>query len=97
VLVSKVSRTVARASFRRVRRVHDPLAGFFAFRRSVLDDARLRPVGFKILLELLVRGSWQSVREVPYRMARREAGTSNASLREGFRFGRHVLRLRFST
>lgn len=97
VLVSRASRAVARALFPRVRRVRDPLAGFFAFRRILLDGARLQPVGFKILLELLVRGSWRSVRELPYRMAERQAGSSNASLREGLRFGTHLLRLRFTT
>lgn len=97
VLVSRVSRMVARALFPSVHPVHDPLAGFFACRRSVVAGAHLRPVGFKILLELLVRGSWRSVRELPYSMSPRSSGASNASWREGLRFGTHLLRLRFTT
>lgn len=97
VLVSRLSRVAARALLPRVHAVHDPLAGFFACRRSVVAGAHLRPVGFKILLELLVRGSWRSVREIPYSMSPRSSGASNASLREGLRFGTHLLRLRLAT
>ena len=97
VLVSRVSRMAARALFPRVHSVHDPLAGFFACRRSVVAGAHLRPVGFKILLELLVRGQWRFVREVPYSMFPRSSGASNASWREGLRFGTHLLRLRLTT
>ena len=97
VLVSRVTRTAARLLLRRARPVRDPLAGFFACRRRVVHDAPLRPVGFKILLEVLVRGSWETVRELPYEMSERQAGASNASLREGIRFGTHLLRLRLSS
>jgi glycosyltransferase involved in cell wall biosynthesis len=96
VWVSRASRALARRLLPRVAEVRDPLAGFFAVRRSVLDGADLRPTGYKILLELLVRGSWETVRELPYQMSERSNGQSNASLREGLRFGRHLARLRWS-
>jgi len=35
--------------------VSDPLSGLFAFRRASINLDRLRPSGFKILLEILVR------------------------------------------
>jgi glycosyltransferase involved in cell wall biosynthesis len=95
-LVSRAGRLAVRVLFSRVRPVHDPLAGFFALRRAVLRGARLDPEGFKILLEILVRGSWESVHEVPFFMAPRHEGASNASLREGVRFGAHLLRLRLA-
>lgn len=96
VWVSRASRALTRRLLPRVAEVRDPLAGFFAVRRSVLDGADLRPTGYKILLELLVRGSWETVRELPYEMSERSSGQSNASLREGLRFGRHLARLRWS-
>jgi dolichol-phosphate mannosyltransferase len=77
----------------RLRQVRDPLGGFFALRREVLQDAQLRPAGFKILLEVLGRGRWEHVREVPYRFAPREAGSSKAELRQGLVFLRQVGRL----
>jgi len=48
-------------------RVHDLVSGFFGFRREGLPDLSLvNDRGFKIMLELLVRGNWKSVVEVPY-------------------------------
>jgi mannose-6-phosphate isomerase-like protein (cupin superfamily) len=77
----------------RLARVRDPLGGFFALRREVLHDVELAPTGFKVLLEVLARGRWAHVLEVPYRFADREAGTSKADLRQGLAFGRHLARL----
>jgi len=43
----------------------------------------LQPKGFKLLLEILVRGNMRSVTEVPYRFGLRHAGESKANLRVG--------------
>jgi glycosyltransferase involved in cell wall biosynthesis len=91
--VSKVSTNISRVLFGRVRRVRDPVSGFFALRRHVLDDVDLRPEGFKILMEILVRGRWQKVIEVPYHFAGRLEGTSKVTPRLGILFLRHVGRL----
>lgn len=77
----------------RLRQSTDPLAGYFALRRTVIDGVTLRPIGFKILLEVLGRGRWRRLVEVPYRFAPREAGTSKAELRQGAVFLRQVGRL----
>lgn len=95
--VSQATRIAVRGMFPRIRGVRDPLAGFFALRRSVLEGATLRPDGFKILLELLVRGSWERVTEIPFAMSPRAEGVSKAALGEGVRFGKHVLRLRLAS
>jgi dolichol-phosphate mannosyltransferase len=91
--VSSGARALVRATFPRLRPVSDPLGGFFAFDRSVVDAVEMRPSGFKILLELLVRGRWSALAEVPYEFAPRHEGRSKASLKEGMRFLRHVGRL----
>jgi dolichol-phosphate mannosyltransferase len=64
-------------------RVHDPLSGFFMLRRSCILGIRLQPEGFKLLLEILVRGKIRSVAEVPYRFGLRYAGKSKANFRVG--------------
>ena len=74
--------------------VSDPLSGLFAFRRASVNLDRLRPAGFKILLEILVRNPVARVAEVAYRFEPRAAGESKASLRQGVTFLRHVARLR---
>ena len=93
-LVSQTAPLLTRILFPRIRSVRDPLSGFFACRRHVVEGCRLSPVGFKILLEILVRGQWQSIREVPYVFSVRREGRSKAGWSEGLRFGRHLLRLR---
>jgi glycosyltransferase involved in cell wall biosynthesis len=79
---------------RRLAMVSDPLSGLFAFRRASVNLDRLRPAGFKVLLEILVRNPVARVAEVAYRFEPRAAGASKASLREGATFLRHVARLR---
>ncbi|SCL35007.1 GtrA-like protein [Micromonospora pallida] len=79
---------------RRLATVSDPMSGLFAFRRDVVRLDRMNPVGFKVLLELLVRHPAARVAEVAYEMAARHAGRSKATLREGLAFLRHLSRLR---
>jgi dolichol-phosphate mannosyltransferase len=64
-------------------RVQDPMAGFFMVRRSSLREVELHNKGFKILLEILVRGKVNSVTEVPFTFGPRRAGTSKANLAVG--------------
>ncbi len=95
VLVSNWATRLAKSAFpRRLAMVSDPLSGMFAFRAAAIDLDRLRPVGFKILLEVLVKHPVARVAEVSYRFAPRHAGESKASLREGLAFLRHLGRLR---
>ncbi|MDQ3306375.1 MAG: glycosyltransferase [Actinomycetota bacterium] len=92
--VSRSARSLVYASFPALRSVRDPLAGFFATRRQVIVDVPLRPEGFKILLEVLVRGEWNSVAEVACELDPRLHGRSKAHVGQGIAFLRHLLRLR---
>ncbi|MFE2432403.1 glycosyltransferase [Streptomyces sp. NPDC059373] len=95
LLTSTASTRLVKAAFpRRLATVSDPLSGLFAFRTGAVDLDRLNPLGFKVLLELLVRHPTARVAEVAYTFAPRAAGDSKASLREGVAFLRHVGRLR---
>ncbi len=93
--VSSLATRLTKAVFpRRLSRLSDPMSGFFAVRLAALDLDRLDPIGFKILLELMIRQPRLQVAEVPFVFGTRVAGESKASLREGLRFVRHMLRLR---
>lgn len=92
--VSQLSRLVVRCVFPAIWRVRDPLSGFFALDRDVIVDTALAPEGFKILLEVLICGHWDEVREIPYDFAARWSGGSKAGWREGNQFLRQVVRLR---
>jgi putative flippase GtrA len=95
-MVSRASGSLARLAFpRRLRAVTDPMSGFFAIRRDRLDLAALRPRGYKILLEMVVRAQLDHIVEVPYVFEARTAGESKASLREGLRYLSHLAQLRW--
>jgi glycosyltransferase involved in cell wall biosynthesis len=92
---SSAATRLAKALFpRRLATVSDPMSGLFVFRRSAVDVNRLNPIGFKILLEILVRYPGARVAEVAYAMAPRNAGDSKASVRVGLTYLRHLTRLR---
>ncbi|MGN6792732.1 MAG: glycosyltransferase [Streptosporangiaceae bacterium] len=95
--VSSFATRMVKSTFpRRLAMISDPLSGLFAFRKSAVNLDRLRPAGFKILLEILVRNPVARVAEVTYRFAPRHAGESKASLGQGLTFLRHVVSLRCS-
>jgi dolichol-phosphate mannosyltransferase len=62
-------------------RIKDPLSGFFIVRRACIAGIPLHSQGFKILLEILVRGRIRSAAEVPFHFGLRHAGKSKASLK----------------
>jgi len=76
----------------RLSRLSDPMSGFFAVRLAALDLDRLKPLGFKILLEIAVRQPRLLVAEVPFVFGVRLEGESKASAAEGARFVRHLAR-----
>ena len=62
--------------------VRDSTSGFFAVRRSVVDGVKLNPIGFKIGFEVMARGKYKKVVEVPYTFRDREHGFSKFGQRE---------------
>ena len=56
--------------------IHDPVSGFFAVKKSVVEPAPLRPRGYKILLEVLGKGTWQKAKEIPFEFVDRATGSS---------------------
>ncbi len=66
--------------------VHDPLSGYFFLRRSVIEKASLNTTGYKILLEILVKGTYQRVAEIPFNFRMRKYSTSKLNYREYFLF-----------
>jgi dolichol-phosphate mannosyltransferase len=62
--------------------VRDATSGFFALRRSVIEGVKLNPIGFKIGFEVIARGRYKKVIEVPYTFRDRELGASKFGRRE---------------
>lgn len=72
------------------RKVKDPMSGFFAFKRSVISGVKLAPIGYKILLELLVVGKAAKVKEVPYVFQPREQGKSKLNAGQQVEYLKHL-------
>lgn len=90
-LNSRVAALLARPFAGRVR---DPMSGFFAVPRQVLDRARfVAPTGYKIALELMCKTRASPIREVPIFFAARERGQSKLTFREQVRYLQHLSRL----
>ncbi|MBN0045337.1 glycosyltransferase family 2 protein [Streptomyces actuosus] len=98
IAVSRGATWLTKALFpRRLRGISDPMSGFFAVRRGDLTAEALKPLGYKILLELAVRSRPRAVAEVPFVFQERYAGESKSTAREGLRFLRHLAGLRTSS
>jgi dolichol-phosphate mannosyltransferase len=82
IFVSRCSTLLATAPLRsRGLKVKDPLSGYFVVRRACIEALKLQPQGFKILLEILVKGRIRNATEVPFQFATRQSGKSKADLR----------------
>ena len=81
----------------KIRRVKDPMSGFFLLRRAVVDGRALKPLGYKILLEVLARGKYEKAVEVPYVFEERARGGSKISLVQVWRYLVHLMRIRFTS
>jgi dolichol-phosphate mannosyltransferase len=86
---------IAWAAVPESRVLQDPMSGFFSVRREVVEPVRerLRPRGYKILLEILARCPVDSVAEIPFEFETRDAGESNTDWRENVRYLQHMRRL----
>ncbi len=72
----------------------DPMAGFFALRKSDFEKAKeLSPVGYKIGLELIVKCNLDNIGEIPIHFSDRQYGESKLTLKEQLLFIQHLRRL----
>ncbi len=96
-LNSRVATLLARP----LTRVRDPMAGFFAMWRADLDEAReLNPVGYKVVLELIVKCGLENIAEIPIHFRDRRRGESKLTLKQQLLYLQHLRRLyvhRFAT
>jgi dolichol-phosphate mannosyltransferase len=93
-IVSKGAAFLAHLLFLKTRAVRDVVSGFFLFKKGVVEGVRLSPTGYKILLEILVKGRYGRVAEVPYTFKPRKRGRSKLGLTEIINYAFFLLRLR---
>ena len=73
--------------------VKDFLSGYFMLKKEVVDGVELNPIGYKILLEILVKGRYGKVKEVPIIFRNRTGGKSKMTLSTHYEYVVHLMRL----
>lgn len=71
----------------------DPMSGFFAFKRNIIKGLNIDAIGYKILLEILVKTKNVNIKEIPYTFQDREFGSSKLSSGTIFDYCRSVWKL----
>ena len=79
------------------RLIRDPMSGCFILRRSVIEAVQLTPQGYKILVEVLARGQYRRILEVPYTFEVRKEGKSKLGLKQYRDFLIHLGSLAWET
>jgi dolichol-phosphate mannosyltransferase len=92
-VISGTARNLGKILLRPLRKINDPTGGFFMFRKAIIVGADLQPIGWKILIEVLCKGKYRQVTEIPYHFESRVSGNSKMSFKEQWNYLCHLLRL----
>ncbi len=71
----------------------DPMSGFFAFKKPVIQGLSFDAIGYKMLLEILVKAKNAKVLEIPYTFTNRELGKSKLDSKTIFDYLKAVWKL----
>jgi dolichol-phosphate mannosyltransferase len=92
-IISKVALKISHLLLPATRKVKDPLTGFFMFRRDNVNADRLKPIGYKISLEIMLMGDFRHIVEVPFIFEERSAGQSKLRPQQQIDYLKHLLSL----
>jgi len=90
-LMSRVATKIAKKGLRIDTK--DPMSGFFAFKRKIITGLKFDAIGYKFLLEMLVKTRGVTVKEIPYTFIDRKSGSSKIGILTIYDYLRSVLRL----
>lgn len=75
--------------------VKDPSSGYFFIKRKVIDSINLKTIGYKILLEILVKGNYNKIEEFPYTFRMRKYSHSKLNIKEYMLFAKQIIEYSF--
>lgn len=75
-IMSKIAVILAKP----LTKLKDPMSGYFFFKKSIIRKVNLKAKGYKILLDIMVRGNINKFYEVPYEFTDRQKGQSKIGL-----------------
>jgi len=73
-LMSKIATVIAKKGLG--VKIKDPMSGFFAFKKNIIKELNFDALGYKFLLEILVKTKGINVKEIPYTFENRKLGSS---------------------
>jgi dolichol-phosphate mannosyltransferase len=76
-----------------VKRVKDPMSGFFALPRELIQNISIDTKGYKILLEILVKNKETPIKEIPYTFTDRQSGKSKMNYNVIMNYGEAIWQL----
>lgn len=91
--VSGTARYIGKILLPCLRKITDPTSGLFMIKRSLLKDASLNPIGWKIMIEVLAMCQVKKVLETPYVFHDRENGESKLSTKVTIQYLKQVFHL----
>lgn len=90
-LMSKIATKIAKKGLG--IEADDPMSGFFAFKRRIIEGLRLDAIGYKMLLEILVKRRDIMIKEIPYTFTNRKLGSSKLDATAIFDYCKSVWKL----
>jgi len=90
-LMSKIATIIAKKGLG--VKTKDPMSGFFAFRKNIIKELNFDALGYKLLLEILVKTKGIKVKEIPYTFENRKFGSSKLNSSIVIDYFKSVLRL----
>ena len=91
--IRKITSRGATILARPLTNISDPMSGFFFFKKNILVGVTLSPIGYKIMLEILVKGNYQNIKEIPFIFKDRYKGESKLNWREHVNYLGHLTKL----
>jgi len=90
-LISFGARNLGKVFLKTLRPISDATSGYFMFRKKVIDGIDLKPIGWKILIEILIKGHYKKVVEIPYKFRSRTIGQSKMCFQEQWNYIKHLM------
>lgn len=71
----------------------DPMSGFFAFNKEIIKGINFDAIGYKFLLEMIVKARGVAIKEIPYTFLDRQKGKSKLGVKTILEFSHAVWNL----
>lgn len=89
----KINSYVATGLAKFLTPIKDPMSGFFFLKRDVIEGVPLIPRGYKIGLEIIVKGKYKKIKEIPFLFDNRIKGESKLNLNIQLEYMAQILHL----